>query len=135
METFKSRIWIEGKGNYDVTFVPVAGSEEDQPTPSLTTAATVNIPPDTPRYVQNAQGQEVVTVMLLNHEMKTGIGAKNGRQWEKHSFRASDNRRYVTFTSETVAKLSPLVGAGTPVKMAVKANDFKSFDIVAVLGV
>lgn len=128
---YQGRISIDGK-LFDYTLTPVDGDQAAVPPPGQGFA----IPPSSPPFRQQGDG-EIVTVQLLGHEMKTGIsksGKNEGKTWEKHNFRASDNKTYCTFKSETVAKLSPLVNEGTPVKMRVRANDFKGFDIIAVIG-
>jgi hypothetical protein len=123
MSEFRGRITIDGRGTFDYVLTKV---ENGSP------AVAIPIPPNSQRPVSVPDG-DVVTVTLLKHEMKSGMG-KNEKPYEKHVFRASDNRSYTTFRSEIVAQLSPLVGQGTPVKLVAKANDFKGFDIQRVLG-
>lgn len=121
-ETYRGRITIDGKGMFDYVLTPVSEGNGSISIPSA------QIPPQ-----RRADGAETITVMLLAHEMKAGVG-KNGKPYEKHSFRASDNRKYTTFRNEIVSQLSPMVGAETPVKLSVRANEFKGFDIVGVIG-
>ena len=117
----KGQIIIDGK-TFIYTLEPVGD----------TTA--IPIPAETVRTPQANGGGEVYTVLLLGHDMKTGTG-KNGKPYERHSFKASDNRTYQTFRNEIVAVLSPLVGKETPVKLVAKKHpQFSSYDIVRVEG-
>lgn len=125
-ETYTGTISIDGKGTFRYVLTPVNA------------AGVVAIPPaEGTQPVRTTKG-EVVSVILVKHEMKTGIigeGKKRaGETWVKHSFRGSDNRRYDSFEDKVVSQLSPAVGTGAPVKFIAKANDFKGFDVIEVLG-
>lgn len=146
MTKYEGTITIDGKGVFKYVLEQISGQQQELPgaiaTGGQATApggqapkppVTVNIPPPAPTSKPLANGEEIVTVMLMGHQMKSGVSAK-GHQWERHTFRGSDNRAYVTFENEVVSRLSPLVGQGTPVKIRGLRNNFKGVDIKEVLG-
>jgi len=87
-------------------------------------------------FMPRSRGEEIHTVQILTHQLKNGIATKGpmqGKPYEMHTFRGSDNRNYVTFKPEIAAKLNSIVGRSEPVKIVGTRDDRGGVRIIDVI--
>lgn len=109
---------------YNYTLEAVAGAPAGAPGSNYTTP-----------FRRQGPGEEVHTVSIVSHAVKSGIiskGKRRGQPYELHTFKGSDNKNYITFEPEVASELSPNVGSTTPVKITGYKDDRGSIKITSV---